>query len=184
MARLFSALVPPAAVLAELDTAIRPVRDRYPRLRWAAPERWHVTLGFFGDDDDARRRSAWLRRRAAGRPAPQLRLHGAGTFPGVLWVAVEPATGADRRALARLAQAAGGGRADRKPFRAHLTVARWNGRLDRHAMQDVLAGALTPLGGSWFWPVEVVLLRSDPEQEPGQGPTYTVMDRVPLAARR
>ncbi|HEY0804030.1 MAG TPA: 2'-5' RNA ligase family protein, partial [Pseudonocardiaceae bacterium] len=74
MARLFSALVPPAAALDHLAGWLP---DQAP-VRWTPPERRHVTLGFFGDDDDPDRRAKWLRRRVTGRPAPTIRLAGGG----------------------------------------------------------------------------------------------------------
>lgn len=171
--RLFSALVPPAAAVDHLVTWLGERTAGLPpelraTLRWTPVQRWHVTFGFFGDDDDPVRRTRWLRRRASGRPAPTLRLAGGGTFPGVLWIGVSTD---DERRFAQLARAAGAGRRDYHP---HLTVARWrNGRPERDALTAAVAG----YSGPWFTPDAVVLLRS----EPGQGgPTYTMVERLPL----
>lgn len=169
MARLFSALLPPDGVLDELRTALRAVH--LDGLRWTPAERWHVTLGFFGDDDDPHRRSSWLRRRVDGHPAPRLRIAGGGTFPGVFWARVQPADG-DAERLRRLAKAAGAGR---RGFSPHLTVARW--RRDAEVHRGGLADSLREFAGSWFTPAEVVLLRSDPV--PG-GVAYSVLRRCPL----
>jgi 2'-5' RNA ligase len=174
MARLFSALVPPAPVLDHLAAwlADHPTDTA---LRWSPVDRWHITLGFFGDDDDPDRRTTWLRRRVTGRPAPTLRLAGAGTFPGVLWAGVHTGTETDARRLAKLAQAAGGGRADRLGFHPHLTLARWrSGTPDREALIAVFAGYTGP----WFTPDGLLLMRS--QLDPA-GPTYTTVDRLPLA---
>jgi len=166
MARLFSAFVPPSAVVDHLagllDGLDAPVR-------WTPPERWHVTVGFFGDDDDPDRRSKWLRRRVAGRATPALRLAGGGSYRGVLWVGVEAD---DELLLARLAQAGGAGR---RGYRPHLTVARW-----RSGGVDIspLIGLFDAYTGPWFTPAELLLMRS--ELGPG-GPTYTPVDSVPLA---
>lgn len=174
MARLFTALVPPEPVLSELRERLSPVQAD--GLRWIPDERWHVTLGFFGDDDDPQRRARWVSRRVAGRPAPRLRLAGGGTFRGVLWVGVEPAGQNDVTALHRLAKAAGAGR---RGYTAHLTVARWRVHgMDRAA----LAAPLQGFGGSWFSPDEVLLMRSDPG-EAGAGPVYSVLLRTPLEHR-
>jgi 2'-5' RNA ligase len=172
--RLFSALVPPAAALDHLATWLADHPTDTP-VRWSPRDRWHVTLGFFGDDDDPDRRTKWLRRRVAGRPAPTLRLAGAGTFPGVLWTAVHTGTETDARRLARLAQAAGAGRADRFGFHPHLTLARWrSGTPDSAALIAVFAGYTGP----WFTPDELLLMRS---VLGSGGPTYTTVDRLPLA---
>jgi 2'-5' RNA ligase len=191
VARLFSALVPPAPVLDHLAGWLAEHPIDAP-LRWGPRDRWHVTIGFFGDDDDPDRRTKWLRRRVAGRLAPALRLAGAGTFPGVLWVGVRPDTETDARRLATLGQAAGAGRAVSSPpaparpgrtaFHPHLTLARWrSGTPDRDALIAVFAGYTGP----WFTPDELLLMRSDfgMRGEHGSGgPTYTTVDRLPLAS--
>ncbi|WP_033292391.1 RNA 2',3'-cyclic phosphodiesterase [Amycolatopsis jejuensis] len=109
--RLFSALVPPADVVAEVAAALG---DRDDALRWSAPEDWHVTLAFYGEADLAER-TAFLTEALDGRPPIDLRLAGAGTFPGVLWLGV---TG---EGLAELAEAAGA-----QEYRAHVTLARYS----------------------------------------------------------
>jgi 2'-5' RNA ligase len=179
MPRLFSALVPPAAVLGHLsDFLATHTADRDKALRWTPADNWHITLGFFGDDDDPVRRSKWLHRRADGRPAPRLRLAGGGTFPGVLWVGVDTD---DVTVLARLAQAAGAGR---RGYRPHLTLARWrSGEVDQAKLIELFDGYTGP----WFIPDELLLMRSDfPGAGNGgtlerRGPTYTTVDRVSLS---
>jgi 2'-5' RNA ligase len=189
MARLFSAIVPSAEAVEHLagTTAAIGGTDvpELAGLRWTPPERWHVTLGFFGDDDDPRRRSRWLTRRATGLVAPTLRLAGSGKFGrgrfgAVLWVGVAPATDADGAALARLARAAGAGR---RNFRAHLTVGRWRTGVpdrsaadrstasDRSTPRELFAG----YAGPWFAPAEILLMESS-------GATYTPLLRLPLTA--
>jgi RNA 2',3'-cyclic 3'-phosphodiesterase len=166
--RLFSALVPSEDAIDHLAGWLAGHADALPpELRWTPVDRWHVTLGFFGDDDPVAR-TKWLRRRTEGRRAPRLRLAGAGTFPGVLWAGVDTA---DERLSAQLARAAGAGR---RGYRPHLTLARWrSGGLDRAAMVDVFDGYTGP----WFTPDAVLLMRS----EPGSGgPTYTTVEHLPL----
>lgn len=46
--RLFVALLPPRAVLDELDAVVALLRDEEPALRWTPTEAWHVTLAFLG----------------------------------------------------------------------------------------------------------------------------------------
>lgn len=168
--RLFSALVPPGDVVDHLAGWLAShTGELPPELRWTPVDRWHITLGFFGDDDDPVRRAKWLHRRADGRPAPRLRLAGAGTFPGVLWAGVRTA---DERLLAQLARAAGAGR---RGYRPHLTLARWrSGKPDEDAIVESFEG----YSGPWFVPDAVALMRSDAGPD---GPTYTTVERLPLA---
>jgi 2'-5' RNA ligase len=63
-------------------------------------------------------RSAWLADRLAGRPAVDVRLEKAATFPGVLWLTV---AGTE---LTPLALAAGAGE-EARPYVPHLTLARF-----------------------------------------------------------
>jgi 2'-5' RNA ligase len=171
VARLFTAIVPPEPVRARLGGLLEPLREGTAGLRWTPRERWHVTLGFFGDEDDPALRTRWLHDRAEGLPAPALRLAGAGTFRGVLWVGVEAA---DPERFRRLARACG---ADRRRFRAHLTVASWRRRADTAGARD----ALGEFAGEWFTPAEVVLVRSDLDHT---GPHYSRVTSVPLGDGR
>lgn len=131
--RLFVSLTPPASVLAHLGEAIAPLREQEPRLRWAAPERVHVTLAFLGEVEPRRLPALCPRLgRAAGRIGPlRLHLRGGGRFGAdVLYVRL----GGDVGELARLAAACAGAArhaglamADRA-FRPHLTLARSRSR--------------------------------------------------------
>jgi 2'-5' RNA ligase len=154
---LFSALLPPDDV-AEAITAALGEKDG---LRWEPPERWHVTLAYYGPDD-VETRAAWLGERLAGHGPVDVRLEKAATFPGVLWLTV---AGTE---LTPLADAAGAG-AEPRPYRAHLTLARfpreepglaarWTERLANFTSRNWQA-------------TEVALMTS--EREPG-GPRYRV----------
>jgi 2'-5' RNA ligase len=168
--RLFSALLPPTGAVEHLaDWQAGHTADLPTELRWEPVERWHITLGFFGDGDDPVNRTKWLRRRAEGRPAPTVRLVGAGTFPGVLWVGV---TATDERLLAQLARAAGAGR---RGFTPHLTLARWRSGWPE---KDALTNAFAGYTGPWFTPDAVSLMRSETG---ASGLTYTTVERLPLA---
>jgi 2'-5' RNA ligase len=161
--RLFSALVPPPVAI---DHLAERLADHPADVRWTPVHRWHVTLGFFGDDDDPADRIPWLRGRVEGLAAPTLRLAGTGTFPGVLWAGVEAV---DEPVFAELATAAG---ADPVRFRPHLTLAH------RRSRQLRPAALLAGYSGPWFTPTEVALLRSETGRD---GPTYTTMARLTLA---
>jgi RNA 2',3'-cyclic 3'-phosphodiesterase len=131
--RAFVAVPIPPAVRAAVDTAIAPVRDAHPEVRWSEPDSWHLTIAFLGEIaapgpvlDAVGPVATWH------RPAT-LALGVPGHFGGrVLWLAVqdEPAG-----ALVDLAADVGAGLVDAgllppddpavsRPLRAHLTLAR------------------------------------------------------------
>lgn len=88
-ARLFVALVPPAAVQAELAALAAPL----PGVRWTPAENLHLTLRFIGDTDPDRQ-AALAEALARVRVAPfVLPVGGLGLFPSrgpakVLWAGV------------------------------------------------------------------------------------------------
>jgi len=132
----FSAVFPPADVVEELDAALGPVRRRHPRLRWQRPDRWHVTVRFFGAAEPAGPLDG-LDRVAA----PVLRLRGSGTFGKVLWIGVDGP-------LAELGEAAGAP----PDWRPHLTVARGT------------SPPLVEFTGREWTATEVALVRSHPAE--------------------
>ncbi|MDQ7810191.1 RNA 2',3'-cyclic phosphodiesterase [Amycolatopsis sp. A133] len=156
---LFSALLPPDDVVEAITAAVGTTGQG---LRWEPPERWHVTLAYYGPDD-VESRAAWLGERLAGRPAIDVRLEKAATFPGVLWLTV---AGTE---LTPLAHAAGAD-AEPRPYRAHLTLARFPREEPGLAARwtEELAGFASR---SWQ-ATEVALMAS--EREPG-GPRYRVV---------
>ncbi|MBB3665086.1 MULTISPECIES: RNA 2',3'-cyclic phosphodiesterase [Prauserella salsuginis group] len=166
--RLFSALpVPEAAADALRARLAECAATDAEGLRWTAPEGWHITLGFYGEDEPEAR-TAWLARRLDGLQAPVLRLAGAGVFPGVLWAGVIVESGQ----LAPLADAVRP-TGERRRFRAHVTVARGGPRAGLEELASDLAGHRGP---AWE-PAEVLLLRSD--RGPA-GPVYTPVSRFGL----
>lgn len=152
--RLFVALHPPPAALAELEAAVAPLRGGWSELRWTGPDRWHVTLAFLGEvaQDKLDELSVRLARAAARHPAQELRIGSGGAFPSqkkarVLISRIE----GDQPAVAALAAlaasvAAGARRAGAPPpdegrkFRPHLTLARCRQPTDVGAIVDALGG--------------------------------------------
>lgn len=62
MPALFSALLPPGDVV---DAVAGALGDPGDGLAWEPPERWHVTLAYYGRDDSRGTRGAWLADRLA-----------------------------------------------------------------------------------------------------------------------
>ncbi len=136
--RLFVAIELPGAWLAALQAMQDQLRRTleapgWPRPRWVRPEGIHLTLKFLGETPEASRARI---EEALASAVPEilgvrLRLGGAGTFsdrgsPRVIWVSV----GGDTDGLARVASqveaalAPLGFPTERRPFAAHLTLAR------------------------------------------------------------
>ena len=169
--RLFVAVAPPEEPLGHLREAVAAVRSGDAHsgtgggataatlgrsdfaaagLRWAAPERWHLTLAFLGEVEEARLDPLRERlARAAGRYPPlHLAFAGAGRFDGrVLWVGL---TG-DTEALQRLAgSVAGAARhtgiaVEDRRYRPHLTLARTARPTDLRPLVAALEGYAGPL---------------------------------------
>lgn len=165
---LFSALLPPAQVVESLRVHLAPLQAEVTGPRWTPPAQWHITLGFYGEQDDPEARVNWLRSALAGHHAPMLRIEGAGTFSRVLYLGVYS------EGLTELAAAIGAG--EDRPYLPHLTVAR---------TEDDVPGEL-PRRLSGFvsepWTAtEVVLMRSERTE---RGARYSIVERFPLESRQ
>jgi RNA 2',3'-cyclic 3'-phosphodiesterase len=131
--RLFVAIEVPDDAKAAAAEAVKDLRSRFPKARWASAENQHITLKFLGRTWP--RLEPWVRERvveAAASLAPfEVRLDGLGAFRSpararVLWAGLldEPpgslaatATGVDGALAAEFPP-------ERRPFSAHLTLAR------------------------------------------------------------
>jgi 2'-5' RNA ligase len=148
--RLFVALLPPPAILDELEELSSPYRDAWPELRWVRRDLLHITLAFFGEVDERSLDALLVRleRVAARHHRLELSFAGAGAFPGrgtharVLWTGLY----GDRRALSRMSASAGAagrragaGEAEHKPFRPHVTLARCRRPTDVRPLIEKLA---------------------------------------------
>ncbi|WP_432006893.1 RNA 2',3'-cyclic phosphodiesterase [Streptomyces parvus] len=184
--RLFAAVLPPDAAVAELRAALAPLhalpgaRD----LRWTGPEGWHFTLAFYGEvPEDVRPELEARLERAARRTAPfALRVHGAGHFGGrALWAGA--AGGLDTlRLLAERADAAarrtGLPMEEHRRYTPHLTLARSRGAADLRPFAAALAG----FEGQRWEAAELTLVRSrlPVSGVPGERPRYTAVRAWPL----
>jgi RNA 2',3'-cyclic 3'-phosphodiesterase len=148
--RLFTAIVPPAAAVAELEAATAPLRPSWPGLRWTGPDAWHLTLAFLGEVADGVVPALCTRLERAARryPALELSIAGAGGFPRparahVVWAGIRAPDHAALTALAR-SVAAAARRAGAAPdeegrrFRPHLTLARCREPADVGPLVDSL----------------------------------------------
>ena len=199
--RAFVALVPPAAVLAELATALAPVQAAQPGLRWTPSGQWHLTLAFLGEIDEGvlPDLTERLARAARRHPPLELALGGAGRFGDrVLWTRVlatptvepaRPAHGArrpgrgavdDLRALATSVGAAARRcriPVDERPYRPHLTLARGRPGTDLRPVVEALQGFVgTP------WTADALhLVRSRLGAGPGGTAAHEVIATWPLS---
>ena len=130
--RLFVAFPVTDDALDEVDRAVEPWRDRFPRARWVPRENLHVTLKFLGRTWP--RLEAWVQQQigavADAHGPVDTRLSAFGSFPSVtrarvLWVGVEDREGAFAT-IAGALDAALEEAFDRetRAFSPHLTVAR------------------------------------------------------------
>lgn len=167
--RVFVALRPPAAVLADLPdlgrlgAGLRPVRLADV----------HLTLAFLGEVAGVEELTGALDLALIGQLAPRLRLSGAGRFAGgACWLGLAGELAGLRELVARVRGAArsAGLAVDPRPWRAHLTIGRGA------ALPAALSGYSGP---SHRWR-EVSVVHSRPRPE---GACYRDLRRWRLAAR-
>lgn len=180
LARAFVAITPPAAVLDALDARLQPVRPIATGLRWLPRAQWHLTLQFLGAVPDAGALQAAVAAVAA-RSAPfSAQLAGAGAFPrprraSVAWVGVaDPVPLAALAATVAAATAPLGFRADDRPYRPHLSVARSSRATP---MTDVVEGIGAEAIGTTFAVDEIAVIESDTRPDAA---VHTVRSRLPL----
>jgi RNA 2',3'-cyclic 3'-phosphodiesterase len=185
--RLFVALVPPPEAMAELESAVAPLRPGWPRLRWTSQAAWHVTLAFLGEVGEARLAALAdrLERAASRHPSQVTSIRDAGAFPSaargrVLWVGIH----GHQSALAALAGsvAAGARRAgapspdEGRRYRPHLTLARCREPADLGPLVEPLGGFV---GSAWV-AGQIYLIQS----HPGPRPRYDTVGCWPLRQAR
>ena len=181
--RLFVAVDVPPRVREAVDRAVQPWRDRLPPAKWVKPENWHVTVKFLGRTQvDLVGTVRDVCADAASRLRPfRLRAEGMGVFPTprrarVLWIGLKDKEGG----LPALARALDRGLSrefppEKRPFSAHLTVARWNPPVRVEDVADELAGAR--IDAEPFRVGSLVLYRSHLSPK---GARYEPLDRFAL----
>ena len=131
--RLFAAVEIPQNTKDEVERAVSPWRQRLPAAKWVRPENWHVTVKFLGRTDPgllARVHDACAVAAAGIRPF-RVELDGLGVFPRpkrarVFWVGLDDEGGMATLASALDKELEREFPPEKRPFSAHLTVARLN----------------------------------------------------------
>jgi 2'-5' RNA ligase len=157
-------------------------------LRWVRPQNMHLTLKFLGEIrvEMVPVVSAAMAQAASGASPMALAVQGMGVFPNarnprVVWIGVGGA--ADRLQQTVVALDSGlaslGIEREKKPFKAHLTLARINAPVDARQLLEAIQrhGNYAPQS---FNASEMVLFQSDLKPK---GPVYTPLAKVALGAQ-
>ena len=174
--RMFVALYPSQEVIAHLAGLLRPLQttreseaEATPSIRWIPPERWHITLAFLAevDPDRVEHLQESLSEVAAQHGSLQgLHLTGAGAFGSTVWVGVDPTDpGTPAEALAKAVQRASrsaGIEVERRPWRAHLSIARvrTHDRAERQSRTAALVSRLAVYSGPTWTATDITLVHS------------------------
>lgn len=170
--------------LGELCCRLEPL---LPSARFVPPDRVHLTLHFFAslDVDGVETVKAVAGIVAATVDPYRLQLGGIGVFPDVrrprvLWVGLREGRDETTRLASRLGDEleTSGLAPDRKPFRPHVTIARFKSPHQLRVEEAIRLGGSVEFGG---FPADcIVLFRSWLER---LGPRYSVIDRWPLGGK-
>lgn len=184
-ARLFTAVLPPEQVVAELERHLEPRREAgLEHWRWTRPEGWHLTTAFMASVTDLARDQLVENLQAAmARTQPfEVGIEGAVCFPNVArakLLAADVRQGhAELESLAtscRGAATRAGAAPDGARFRGHLTLAR-----ARRPFEATNWFRVVDSFPGWSWRVsEVVLLESHLADRSNR---YEVLERFPLGS--
>lgn len=151
--------------------------------RVAPPENWHLTLRFLGPATEKQKGQILQKLEPTSLPGPtEIQIGGWGTFPRpsaarVLWLGVEDPAGTLgnlARVLESVARAVGFPAEDR-PFRPHLTLARFRSPADLRPLLGSLPAIVAP-----SWVDRLTLFRSDLGAGP---PRYSGVATFPLTSQ-
>lgn len=181
--RLFAAVDVPERAKDSVVAATEPWRERFPEGRWVRPENWHVTVKFLGRTWP--RLVDWVvresRTAAAGIRPFRLGLDGLGVFPGpgrarVLWAGLDDPEGGLRALAAAVEERLGREfPPEKRPFSAHLTVARFDPPVPMRDHAEKLSG--TRVEAEPFRVGNLTLYRSHLSP---RGARYEPLERFPL----
>ena len=173
----------------EITETIRKIAAGFRRyklnIRWVRPENVHLTLKFLGEisQDDVEPITDALMAAAERTGAIRLMAQGIGVFPGikrprVVWIGVGGDVVPLREFQLCIEQGLEpfGFPREKRPFRAHLTVGRVKGNLDKNILLQAIE-RLGHLETDPFTARSVVLFRSDLRKT---GAVYTKLMEVPF----
>lgn len=176
--RLFVAIVPPAAAVAELADRTAALRPAWPSLGWTSQEAWHITLAFLGEVPDRvlAELNSQLERAARRHPTQEIAVGGCGAFPDAeharaVWAGVradQGALGALAASVAAGARRAGAPPPDEREYWPHLTLAYVRKATDVRPLTEGLAD----LAGSHWTVSHIHLIRSHPGVSAGDRRRY------------
>ncbi len=180
MPRLFVAIELPDEIRETLGSVSRGL----PGARWVAPENMHLTLRFLGDLDDEQTETVRVALATVDADCFELRLRGLGQFlsgrlPTTLWAGVDanPSLEELHASVAR-ALFGVGIPLERRPFHAHVTIARLQSVNLRRLHEYLTEYADLETGA--FPAREFALVSSQLRPE---GPLYTIEETYPLRGR-
>ena len=185
--RLFLAANLDADLRTRLHDAAAVLRDAAPGVSWVPSDRLHTTLKFLGEQDASvvPRVASALATLGDTHDSCNIRLRGYGAFPNfrrpnVVWIGGEPAEPlvAIAKAIDDACTALGLPREER-PFRAHVTLGRVKRPLDR---REALRLETTARARHEAFPWHVGSVEIMLSVLGRSGPTYTVLESVPLRA--
>ena len=195
MYRLFIAINLPADLLQRLTQVQQQLQRRlanYP-LRWSRPEGIHLTLKFLGDTNPARipEITSALHSLAQRHESFELGVGGLGMFPNtrrpsVLWIGVNDSEHHLRRLAADVdkTMARLGWQKEKRPFAAHLTLARVKknaGNRERRQLGEVVASlqGYTHLGKLPIHSFQLMRSQLHPA-----GAIYTTLSTIPMGVSK
>jgi 2'-5' RNA ligase len=172
--RCFVAIKPSESVRQKVAVLQEELRQSNADVRWIGPEELHLTLRFFGEQDDATvaRLRRDLARIAAETPAFALTFAGLGEFPRVVWVGGSDEAGP----LAAAIEKASGLPPDKHGFNPHLTI----GRIRSDRAGKVLAAAIQERSRLLIGTSSVTEFQLIQSTLMPQGPVYDVIETYPL----
>lgn len=183
--RVFVAIKPPQEILRQIEKLQTQLKATGLALRWVRPANSHLTLKFLGDVPAADIAAVVRAMQAAARGQGPLTFtqQDMGVFPSlkrprVLWTGL----GGDLDRLQRLVQALEavfeplGFKREKRPFKAHLTLARIKVKLDSQQLLDAIK-PLSRYEPLTFDTTKIVLYQS---QLRPQGAVYTSIAHADL----
>ena len=194
--RTFLAVELDEAVRARLAEAAAGAEAGRARVRLVAPENIHVTLNFLGDVEDAQVPAVCrtAERLAAAAEPFEFAVRGLRAVPPrgpvlrMLWAGVDDLSGGLGRLQARLeaALAEMGFAPDRRPFRPHLTLARFKSPRGRRAPTpgaDAIRATFAARREQAFGTVAAEAVTVFSSELSPAGPTYAPLARAGIGAR-